>query len=505
MTRKLATSLSLVLSSVLFSASLGKDLNWDILNYHLYSPHLFLNGRMHLDFMGGGPQSYFNPLPFVPFYAMVRGDWPAWLIGAVLAAVHSLSLVALYKLASERLFAAETESASWVLLAVALGSASPLFWGLVGSSFSDPTIAVLVLWALLALCTSRPFRPALKSLFLAGLLLGAATGLKLSNVVFLVAGIAAVIAMPLAGGVRPRLVSIAAFLASSLLGGIATHGLWSWMLWREFGNPVFPLFNEVFRSPDFPAVSLAHNRFVPEGLGDAAVLPFHMARSTSWVYVENAAPDIRPGLLAMAALLAALMALIRRAHGAEVAPAHGFRARAHAVPVFWTFYFTAIVMWLATSANGRYAAPLFLLLGPALALLGRRLLADSLARVFLGVALLVQIAVFVMSGNPRWNPEAWGDRWFRFEAVEELRSQPRGYLSMNINSSSFIAPFVHRDSGFLALQGILPLLPGGYAEERVQRFLRHYDGRLAVLLRLGETAKERVRNCRFPQSKHPAA
>src|SRR5258706_15362566 len=47
------------------------------------------------------------------------------------------------------------------------------------------------------------------------------------------------------------------------------------MLWQQFGNPVFPFDNTIFRSPEAPLEAIADRRFMPQNLWDAAAYPFY--------------------------------------------------------------------------------------------------------------------------------------------------------------------------------------------------------------------------------------
>ena len=55
----------------MYSLWAGQDVNWDILNYHLYIPYAFLNGRFLTDVMPAGIHTFLNPLLDVPYYWMV--------------------------------------------------------------------------------------------------------------------------------------------------------------------------------------------------------------------------------------------------------------------------------------------------------------------------------------------------------------------------------------------------------------------------------------------------
>ena len=74
----------------------GADRNWDLLNYHLYSGLALAQGRLPSEFMAAGMPSYLNPLPMLPFYAMLAANWPSLAVGAVLALVHSINLILLW-------------------------------------------------------------------------------------------------------------------------------------------------------------------------------------------------------------------------------------------------------------------------------------------------------------------------------------------------------------------------------------------------------------------------
>src|SRR5688572_33303882 len=114
----------------------GKDLNWDLLNYHYYLPFELLAGRLQQDFFAASAQSYLNPVGYLPFYLMVSSGWHSVLASSLLAALHALSLTFLYFIA-RRLFVhlPPREQTLFACLGTALGAATWVFWPTVGSSF----------------------------------------------------------------------------------------------------------------------------------------------------------------------------------------------------------------------------------------------------------------------------------------------------------------------------------------------------------------------------------
>ena len=81
----------------------GKDVNWDLLNYHYYLPYELLGGRLEQDFFAASAQSYLNPVGYLPFYFMVSSGWHSVIASVTLAVAHSLCIALLFLL-SWRLF-----------------------------------------------------------------------------------------------------------------------------------------------------------------------------------------------------------------------------------------------------------------------------------------------------------------------------------------------------------------------------------------------------------------
>jgi hypothetical protein len=405
----------------------GKDLNWDLLNYHYYAPFHLLAGRLQQDYFAASAQSYLNPLGYLPFYGMVAAGWHSVLASVLLAIAHSLSIAALYLIAW-RLFAHLPRRERIVLcsFAAALGASSAVFWATVGTSFLDPLLAPLVLFGLLLLMDGRRFA-------LAGVLFGAAAALKYSNAIYALA------ALPLV--VRSGFLRYAA-------GGLAAlavlAGPWLALMWREFGNPLYPM----------GAVSL---RFTPGDLADALLFPFRMLALDRGLYAEIFAPDLRFAALALAAVF------VRKG-------------------VDWRlfgFFGLGYVLWLATSANARYGLVLLLLAGVCLAQLLERVLPLRAARVVLGVLLVLQLVMAAVAAPARWFiAEPWSRHWFPYQAPERALREPALYLTLETLPMAVVAPFVHPESSFANVRGQVSI-PAD--EPRLVALIERHRGRARVL------------------------
>lgn len=422
----------------------GKDLNWDLLNYHYYLPFELLAGRLEQDFFAASAQSYLNPVGYLPFYLMVSSGWHSVVASVVLAAIHSLSLALLYLLAW-RSFAhlPRRDRVVLSLLATAIGAATAVFWTTVGTSFLDPLLVPPMLAGLLLLLEDN--WPAVRRATLAGALFGAAAALKYSNAIFALAALPLVLAMP---GL-----TAAARLRASLgyaAGGIAALALlagpWFALMIREFGNPVFPLMNGWFRSPDAPAVNMVSIRFTPPDLIAQLTFPFRLVALDRKLYSENFAPDIR-----FAALLAAAVALPFAARWRNAPRAGALRGQDWRLLAFFA---AGLTLWVASSANARYGLIVLLVAGVVLCRIAERVLPPAAARVTLALVLIVQLGMSVMASPTRWFiAEPWSPRWLSYDVPERALGQPTLYITIEMLPMAVIAPFVHPASSFVNFRG----------------------------------------------------
>jgi hypothetical protein len=406
----------------------GKDLNWDLLNYHYYAPYQLLGGRLGQDFFAASAQSYLNPLGYLPFYLMVSWGWHSVLVSVLLAAAHAGALVLLYAIAW-RLFAPRVAMA---LLATALGAASAVFWATVGTSFLDPLLVVPMLGGLLLLVERRAFAAA-------GLLFGAAAALKYSNAIYALA------ALPLAfaGGRR----AAAAYMAGGAAAVALLAGPWLILMWHEFGHPFYP------------GLTGGGGRFVPHDVLSALVLPFRMVVLDRSLYAEIFAPDLRFAALAALALVLPFKRRVLLVHDKKLL----------------AFFALAYMLWVFTSANSRYGLVLLLLAGMLVARLAD-ILAPARAAIALGLLLLVQLVVIVVAAPARWFiAEPWSRSWFSFQVPER---GPALYLTIETQPMAVVAPFLHPESAFVNLRGQRTVSAD---EPRLVELLKRYEGRVRVL------------------------
>jgi hypothetical protein len=346
--------LLLMLASGIASAVLGADRGWDAQNYHVWTPWQVIVPRPQ-DVLPAGLQGFHNPVADLPFAWLLRvaNDRP-WLVAFLMGLPAGVALWVLW-LCARRVLAGAPDGAALALLAL-LGAAGGAVWrSQVGTTSGDVATGALVLAGVLALLA--PGRGA----FAAGLAVGAAIGLKLTNAPFAIAIAAMVVAVM--GWHRRLPGALLLCAAGGVLGMVATGGWWAARLFAETGNPVFPYFHHLFdAAPGAPRAG-RDLQFMPAGVLDALARPFLWAVDHAPRVTEERMrdPRIAAGLVAAIALLAL--------------PARG-PAMAAARPLA-VFFLVAYAVWLPLFSIYRYIAVLEmlapLLLVAALGALPRRL------------------------------------------------------------------------------------------------------------------------------------
>lgn len=272
----------------------GQDANWDLRNYHLYTPSALLDGRFADDIAAAQLQTWHNPALDIPFAWSVKAGLPGWAISLWLALPAFLAI--LFALRLLDLAWPEGRSAMRTTMAGLAAVTGAAVMPSIGMTFNDATVAAGMMAALWWIADSQGRRHAWATWLPAGLMAGLCAGLKLTGALYCIGFIGAAL---VCGPMRAAPSRIMALAAGGIAGALLTAGPWAFHLWHEYGNPFFPYFNEWFRSPDALAHAHKDARFIPHGI-DALLAPFHLLTDSSR-FSEGKLSDPR-ALLGLAAL-----------------------------------------------------------------------------------------------------------------------------------------------------------------------------------------------------------
>lgn len=311
-----AREAAFLLLTVLFWAAfvivLGKDTSWDFRNYHWYAPYAFLNHREALDVVVAHQASYYNPFLDIPFYWLAVHTH-AWIALGILGAVQGANVVPLYLIAREGLRIADREIGAGAL--ALLGQAGALTLSMFGTTYYDNVMSVFVLSGLTILVLNRetlhmgaPGRAAAIA-GLAGFITGCAFGLKLPEMPFCIGFAAALLA--LGGSLRQQGARLAAGGVGGVLGFLLFSGWWMLHMKALTGNPIFPYFNEYWRSPLALAAPYRDMRFIPTHFWRQIFFPFLF--SIDWHVADDLGfQDIRVLVAYVTVIPASAIWLMRR-------------------------------------------------------------------------------------------------------------------------------------------------------------------------------------------------
>jgi hypothetical protein len=470
--------------AVALNYAFGKDMAWDELSYHLYAGFSAVHDRFAQDYFPAGPQTYFNPYIYVPLYLLVSSDLSSLEISSVLAMVHSVMLWLTYELAVAVCpYDDKYRRLVFGLCAVAFALINPILLQQIGSTFADITSGEFLLagWLLLALAVRAPSTVRVVG---AGLLCGIATGLKLTNAVHAISGFVIVIMLPLT--LRGRFRQGLAYGISLGLGFLLIAAPWSYRLAQRFGNPVFPLMNHLFRSPEFTTEPLRHLRFIPGSLAEALWRPFAMIDPVTMAHEEMRAPDPRYAILVV--LVGALLcrwlwqrraaSSTRSAAGVDAASARTLTAIGCGLAVDWA-------AWLSGSGNSRYFLPMSSVAAVVLVALIYKLFAmrPKVRNYVLAGILGVQGVQLWMGADYRWNEAPWDAQWINIGVPVKLRSEASLYLTIGAQTNSFLALYLAPGSGLINFSGLYTLGPDGANGARIESLVRRYAPNIRMLIR----------------------
>jgi hypothetical protein len=414
----MAIALGALLAGAIYTWFVGEDVNWDWQNYHEYNVWAVITGRYGID---------------------------------ALPAVHGLNLLLIYFLI--RALLREAATAIAIGASILIAAVGPMTLSEVGTSFSDILTALPIVGGCILILSAEGRHG---RYILAGLLIGAAVGLKLTNVVYALGAAAAVLAAS-----RPLLATCCLGIGGAI-GAVATGGAWGLMLWREMGNPIFPLFNGIFQSRELVPMNIMDWQFMPRGFLDALAYPFY------WLVGDNRSSEypFRDARFAVATLL--ILFGIGRSLVTRVT------IFAQRDIQFLLFFVVSYAAWLAVFSIQRYAIVLELLCAPLVVLLISRSLAGP-AGAFMGgassprvnsVMAVTALLIALWSQPGDWFRRPWSNPFS--PAIPRELHQPADYFILD-KPIAYIAPLLPPRSRFYQIADIaMPIIPDGAFDRRIR-------------------------------------
>jgi hypothetical protein len=458
---------------------LGQDVDWDLINYHFFDPFWVLSNHMQ-DIAPAYLQTYYNPLVDIPFYLAARSQ-PAWMVGAGIALIQSLSFPLVYVIARNFV-----RSRPLCLMLAALGMFTSGAVMEIGFDMGDTIVAPFFL-ASVALGIravrvsgvepvtvgsrterrrSRVGPVAFWPIASAGAVAGVGAGLKLSAIPL---AIGAVVAFVGISGSIVRRVRAGLMAAAGLLAGlVVSYGWWGYEMTARFGNPIFPYLNQVFRSRYAPLVSGTDPTGKPHGLGELLVYPFVWTADPPRVGIAGFRELTGPLLEAMLVLLV-VKSIVGAVRQRAWPPLFGSDPERYLV----TFAVVSYFVWVSVFGLYRYFIAVEMLAWILIIVIGRRLIGDLLPKR--AMAVLFAVALVVVLGTERVGllPRPWwSPRYFTVAIPPALRDHRAAFLLFDSNPEGYLIPFFPSQDFFGRIQDtISSTVP---VQEQIKRQLTRY-------------------------------
>jgi hypothetical protein len=412
-----------------------QDNNWDLLGYHFYNGFAFVNHRAHQDIMSALTQTYLNPFFDVISYFLIQLHHTA-ITKFLLGAVDGLNAFLIFLIA-KKVFSndRQLQSPVYALLAVLLGMTGAGSLSVLGSTTNDTYSAVMVLASLYFYLQSLDEKPARFYLSLSGLLIGAVFGLKLTNLIYLLALNVTLLFF------MARRTDFFIYGCCCFIGFFIVDGAWMYQVYREFGNPIFPYYNNIFHSVYVPGSTFnMPPAFVQLSWRVLIFLPFYLAADAN-IYTSEMV--LRDGHFAVVALLFITAGLLRSRY-----------AENRYLRVLAVFFITSYVLWCLEFHVYRYALPLEMLSGIVIIALLKPLLKTY--RVFLLALAMLTFYLLFATHSPHWGRQcrSQGD-YFAMQAppvpddaVIVLLSRPFTYVIPFFNPTAHFVGITFAGLGF---------------------------------------------------------
>lgn len=445
-----------------YALSLGQDSNWDLLNYHLYNPYAFLTGRIEIDLAPAGLQTYFNPLLDIGYFSVISYLGPRT-VGFLLGFLQGLNFFLVYQIAKIVLGDRKPRELHALLLALA-GVLSVSFLAEIGTTMHDNLVALfplLSLWLVLSCVGSLGKGHQGRHLVLivfAGLLAGIGIGLKLVLAIYAVPICLSFLVLPLPWLRRFKLSFL--FGVSVLAGLFVTGSYWMFEMWRLFGNPLFPQFNNYFHGEMVGFEEIRDTRFLPDSLFDKIFYPFIFSLDSQRVaelkFQQISWPFAYIAMLGL--LLGRVIQLFRNeAQQRNWRPEAGF---------LLAFLLISYFLWLSIFGIYRYLVVIELLI-PLLLFVAITYFFRARNAAWAAIAFIAVITMVNVRGVPDWGHSEWADHVYSVEANELASTPEPAVVYLAGQPVAWIIPALNIQSPFIQLAPNMPVTEAYWQRARI--------------------------------------
>ena len=437
----------IVLASGIFAIMMGKDANWDLKNYHYYNGYAFLAGRLEHDIAPAQMQTYLNPLFDIFVFLGMKYINPE-LFGFILGSFQGVSIWLVYMLTRSM----TREYSVKVSISLAFISAAAAFCGAgwfseIGGTMGDNVVSVFVLFAIYLVLTTRTpisFPEGKRILVVSGFFLGMGAGLKLVAAIYFVGF---VFALPFLVEIRELAKHYFLILVSFVAGFATAIGFWMIKLWDKFQSPLFPYYNNIFRSNYADQSNYTDMRFMPDNLLQKFFYPFYFSNNSLLVSEINFT-DYRFVTLYIVIIIFILwfaFSILLTNSTAEVI----FSGK-RKVLFLITFSIMSYTAWQIIFSIYRYLIALELLIPLVIISVVGTIIRKQKYSAVLSILVLTFLIFTVNSLN--WGRLPWDNQYISLTSNTPLSKFSNSTIVLSgFNPTSYVIPFFPSDANFIRI------------------------------------------------------
>ncbi len=239
-----------MLISIIISITIFQMPDWDFYAYHFYNGWAFLNDRLNIDFMPSMYRSYFNPLLDAFNYIVIMKLNSHPLINHIFFNLNlGIFMFLSYIIADEVIKIQKINKQYLLIFCFVITLLSPVIIRTLSLGYNDIQLASVVLLTIYILIKNLYIKNSAERLFLiflAGCIIGGGIGLKYS---IFSSGLAILLCILLDYKHINKCKQVFFIISAGIFTGLLiTDGWWMFALYKQFGNPLFPYFNNIFGS-----------------------------------------------------------------------------------------------------------------------------------------------------------------------------------------------------------------------------------------------------------------
>jgi hypothetical protein len=454
------------------SLYLGKDVNWDLRNYHYYNAYAFLEHRLDFDIAPAQLQTFYNPFLDLPFFWMTQ-SLSSKTIGFILGCLHGINLSLIFLIFfSITSFSHQFWKIVIGMVVIMMSGLAPGFFSELGGTMNDNVTSIFVLLAIFFILIAYDHFEQKKaagriSLFLlmAGFIMGIGVGLKPTIAPYaLSSALALMVVFPTW---KHRIRYFLCYSSAGIVGGIVSAGFWWWEMWTHYANPLFPYFNNIFQSPYIQASVFTDTRFFPHHLWEYVVWPLLFSWNSQRV-TELSFSDIRFAIVFIAYLIWGICVLFRSKKPQQQ---HFHHPQIMFLIVFFALSF---ILWVITFSYYRYLVSLELLLPIILFALLERIISTNRIRMTVAILLTIVICLVFIIRPLNWGRVRWSDPYVNIKTNESLERTDNAVMVMlGYSPMAYVIPYFPATTRFIRPEGNLGLCDEDLFFQKIKQVVEH--------------------------------